>query len=590
MAAIPISEAAQVIDSAQRRALWNEPRGTTLLDVVARPAERYPDLPAFFFSTDGRLAEPLSWSALWNGALGQADRLKAAGLSPSQPVLLAAPTSATFVTAFFGILAAGGVPVPIATPPSLKPARLAWYRDLVFGIVADSGAALLVTTGRYFDVLEDAAAAATGPLRVINADGDPAGGVPPPPADASADALLQYTSGSTSRPKGVLLTHANIVANASVIADAIARETSACVSWLPLHHDMGLIGAALTGLYSRTPVLLLPTTLFVKEPSSWLRAIGAFRATITLAPNFAFAHAVRHAPIGQLAGVSLASLRTALNGAEPVDVAAVEEFERTFAPLGLRPGVVRPVYGLAESALAVTFSDEGERLVDVVEADALEHDARAVPAADTGGRTRTLMSVGRPLATQRVQIVDGGGRVCAERTVGEVVVRGPSVMHAYHNRPEETAAAVQDGWLHTGDLGYLADGRLYLTGRLKDLIIRHGRNYHPPDIEQVIAAAEGVIRGGSVAFDLPDSAEPLVIVVAETRCRQAGELDALARRIRERCHEAFLFGPDRVCLVPAGAIPRTTSGKVRRHACRQLYLTAELPVLAHGEDQAPPGT
>ncbi|MEP7116727.1 MAG: fatty acyl-AMP ligase [Acidobacteriota bacterium] len=544
---------------------------------MSGPAERYPELPAFFFSTDGRTAEPLTWSSLWRGALGQAERLKTAGLSPGQPVLLASPTSPTFFTAFFGILAAGGVPAPIATPPSLNPARLAWYRDLVWGIAADSGANLLVTTGRFSTVLESVAASSPTALRVIDAEGDWSGHASPPLADSAAFALLQYTSGSTSRPKGVPLTHANIVANASIIAQAIAHETSAGVSWLPLHHDMGLIGAALTGLHSRTPVLLMPTTLFVKEPSSWLRAIGAFSATITLAPNFAFAHAVRHAPVEQLAGVSLASLRTALNGAEPVDVAAVEAFEETFAPLGLRKGVVRPVYGLAESALAVTFSDEGDRLVDVVEAEALEHDARALPAG-RDARSRTFISVGRALATQEVRIVDGDGQVCADRSVGEVAVRGPSVMHGYHNRPEDTAIAIQDGWLHTGDLGYLAEGQLYLTGRLKDLIIRHGRNYHPPDIEQVITATEGVIRGGAAAFDVPDAAEPLVVVVAETRLKQPDELSALARRIRERCHDAFLFGPDRVCLVPSGAIPRTTSGKVRRHGCRQLFLSAQLPV------------
>ena len=188
--------------------------------------------------------------------------------------------------------------MPIATPPSLNPARLAWYRDLVWSIAADAGAGLLATTGRFVAVLEDVAASSPTPLRVIDAEADPSGQASPAMADASACALLQYTSGSTSRPKGVPLTHANIVANASIIAQAIARERSAGVSWLPLHHDMGLIGAALTGLFSRTPVLLMPTTLFVKEPSSWLRAIGAFGGTITLAPNFAFAHAVRHAPRG----------------------------------------------------------------------------------------------------------------------------------------------------------------------------------------------------------------------------------------------------------------------------------------------------
>jgi fatty-acyl-CoA synthase len=579
MTVLAIADAADTIHSARHLALWNEPRASTLVEMISAPAQAYPEVPAVFLSADGRVAEPLSWSTLWNGALGQAGRLANEGLRPGEPVLLAAPTSKTFFTAYFGILAAGGVPVPVATPPSLNVARLGWYRDLVTGIGAGAGARLLLTTTRFFEALDAVTTSSPGSLRVLDAEAGTPTGIQahtPLPADC---ALLQYTSGSTSRPKGVPLTHANILANAAVIAGAIAREDSSAVSWLPLHHDMGLIGAALTGLYSRTPLLLMPTTLFVKEPTSWLRAIGTFRATITLAPNFAFAHAVRHAPLEQLSGISLASLRTALNGAEPVDVAAVEAFEEKFGAIGLRSGVVRPVYGLAESALAVTFTDEGERIVDLVDAEALEGEACATPAAP-GERTRSFVSVGRPLPTQRIRIIDGGGKVCRERAVGEVCVSGPSVMHGYHNRPEETRLALQDGWLRTGDLGYLAEGRLYLTGRLKDLIIRHGRNYHPPDIELVIAGTEGVIRGGSVAFGLHDSVDPRVIVLAETRVRQVSELDALARRIRERCHAAFLFGPDDVCLVPVGGIPRTTSGKVRRHACRQLYLSDGLPVIA----------
>jgi acyl-CoA synthetase (AMP-forming)/AMP-acid ligase II len=581
---IPIDEASTIIDSARRRELWHEPRALNLIEAVSVPARRYPDLPALFLSTDGRFAEPVTWSGLWSGALGQAARLSAAGVRAGEPVLLAVPTSRTFLTAFFGILAAGGVPVPIATPPSLNAARLTWYRDLVSGIAADAGARVLVTNTRFCEVLQTVADSSPARLRVLDVEPAPDAGVLCHIPSADECALLQYTSGSTSRPKGVPLTHANIIANAACIAAAIAFESSTCVSWLPLHHDMGLIGAALTALYSRVPVLLMPTTLFVKEPTAWLRAIGLFRATITLAPNFAFAHAVRHAPLEQLSGITLATLRTALNGAEPVDVAGIEAFEQKFGAIGLRPGVVRAVYGLAESALAVTFADEGERIVDVVDADALENEARARPALSETTRTRSFISVGRPLATQRVRIVGDAGRVLPERAVGEIAVSGPSVMHGYHRRPDETALILEDGWVRTGDLGYLAEGRLYLTGRLKDLIIRHGRNYHPPDIERVIAGTEGVIRGGSVAFGLHDDVDPQVIVVAETRVRQDEELDALTRRIRERCHAAFLFGPDEVCLVPVGGIPRTTSGKVRRHECRQLYLSATLPIIARRID------
>lgn len=571
--------------------LWDAPRARTLLDLLSGPARDHPSDAALYLSADGRLADPLTWGALWAGACAVASRLACGGVAPANPVLLIAPTSAAFLTGFFGILAAGGVPVPVAPPASVRPDRLDWYRGLITGIAADAGARVVLTTTRYRPALQ-ASVEGPGPrLSVLDAEApsSASGESAPPPRPPSPEqlALLQYTSGSTSRPKGVALTHANVVANMAIIAGAIAREDSIGVSWLPLYHDMGLIGALLTALYARVPLVLMPTAVFIKDPASWLRAIGTFGATITLAPNFAFGHVVRHVALEPLEGCSLGSLETVLNGAEPVDAGAIAAFEARFAGLGLRPSVVRPVYGLAESALAVTFSDPGEPVVDTVDAEALERDGAAIPAA-AGCRTRQFVSVGRPLPTQEIRIVDTDDRECPDRVIGEVVVRGPSVMQGYYGRPDETREALRGGWLHTGDLGYRADGRLYLTSRLKDLIIRRGRNYYPADIEMVVGGAEGVLRGGAVAFGVDGDGEDRVVVVAETRLRDPEALEALARAIRERCHAAFLFGPDDVRLVPIGGIPRTTSGKVRRHACRQQYLDRMRPGPAHGTGGAPP--
>ncbi|MEO8521041.1 MAG: fatty acyl-AMP ligase [Acidobacteriota bacterium] len=571
------------------RALWDAPRGHTLVEVVSMPAAGFPDETALYLSTDGRIFEPLTWAALWRDACRLAHRVSSPALRPGQPVLLVAPTSAAFVTSFFGILAAGGVPVPVAPPASVRPARLEWYRSHLTSIAEDSGARAVVTTTRYREALQAWAEGLPWRLEVLDAESAEAGPDTPPalPPHPGALALLQYTSGSTSRPKGVALTHANVVANMALIAEAIVHEHSAGVSWLPLYHDMGLIGALLSALYSRTPLLLMPTALFIKEPASWLRAIAGFGGTITLAPNFAFGHVTRHAAPEALAGVSLAGLETVLNGAEPIDSAAIAAFEKTFAGLGLPPGVVRPVYGLAESALAVTFADRGAPIVDVVDADALERDGRAVPAAP-GARTRRFVAVGRPLRTQEVRIVGPDDCPCPERTVGEIVVRGPSVMQGYYGRPAETREALRGGWLHTGDLGYFADGRLLLTSRLKDLIIRRGRNYYPADIERVVGATDGVLRGGAAAFGLDAGGGERVVIVAETKLRDAEALAALQRAIRERCHDAFLFGPDDVRLVAAGGIPRTTSGKVRRRECRQQYLAAGLPIVSEGWGARPP--
>lgn len=567
--------------------LWHAPRADTLLDIIAGPAREFAALPAAHLSLDGRTAGAITWGGLWSAACATGSGLEREGVAAGEPVLLVAPTSPAFLSGFFGILAAGGVPVPVAPPASVRADRLDWYRDLVCGIAADSGARIVLTTARYAAALRSCVEAMTPRPAVIDAEAPAAPGRPEARGAAPAQlALLQYTSGSTSRPKGVALTHANVIANMAGIAGAICRDHSVGISWLPLHHDMGLIGALLTALYSRVPILLMPPAVFIKEPAAWLRGISTFGATIALAPNFAFGHVVRHAPLDALQGCSLASLETVLNGAEPVDPAAIAAFQETFAPLGLPRGIVRPVYGLAESALAVTFSDPGDPVVDEVDADRLEGTGHAVPSSHAA-RSRRFVSVGRPLPTQDVRIVDPDGRECPERVVGEIAVRGPSVMQGYYGREAETRAALRGGWLHTGDAGYLADGRLYLTSRIKDLIIRRGRNYYPADIERLVGDTEGILRGGVVAFGAGDT-QDRVVVVAETRLRDPQALDALARAIRERCHGAFLFGPDDVQFVRPGGIPRTTSGKVRRGDCRRFYLDGALPGSPHRGAGTPP--
>ena len=570
-------------DRAERLQIWHSPRPSTLLEMVGVPAQSHPDVTPLWFSYDGRTSEPHTWRALWDGSMAVGIRLSALVAAQREPVLIAAPTSPAFFHAFFGILAAGGVPVPVATPPSMNVARLGWYQELIARIAGDAGARMVLTTSRYAPVLEACMSAAAAPgLQILTIDDaapqPPAGWRPAAPLPEDL-AFLQYTSGSTSDPKGVELTHANVVANMGLIGDAITAPESVGVSWLPLYHDMGLIGAGLGALYTRVPMLLMPTTVFVKDPASWLRAISAFGATITLAPNFAFQHAVRYVEVDQLAeGTSLHTLVTALNGAEPVDAGAVESFEEKFAPVGLRRGTVRPVYGLAESSLAVTFSDPGEFIVDAVDADVLEQQGVALPAS-AGARVRRFASVGRPLPTQELRVVNADDQPLPERHVGEVIVRGPSIMRGYYGRPAETAAVLRNGFLHTGDLGYLHDGRLYLTGRSRDLIIRYGRNYFPADIEAV-AGGIGSGRGASVAFSVDGEGDTRVVIVAETRARTVEELSELERGIKDACHAAFLFGPDEVRMVPMGAIPRTTSGKVRRDECRRLYQTAALPAIA----------
>ncbi len=314
----------------------------------------------------------------------------------------------------------------------------------------------------------------------------------------------------------------------------------------------------------------MPPQAFIKEPAVWLRTVSKYRATITVAPNFAFGYCVKNLSLDDLSGVSLDCLELAMNGAEPIDPDAVRDFESKFGAIGLRSGIVRPVYGLAESSLAVTFGDPGSAVHDEIDADRLERTGRAAPATN-GARARTFISVGGPLPTQEVRIADEENRELPERQVGEILVRGASVMKGYFRRPEESSRVLRNGWLHTGDLGYVASGRLYVTGRLKDLIIRNGKNYYGQDIERRISGTPGLVQGSAVAFCIEDQAATRVVIVAETRARDREALDTITRGIREACQDAFLFGPDDVRLVAPGAIPRTTSGKVRRQACKRWY-------------------
>lgn len=556
-----------------RQRLWSEPRANNLLEMIAMPAERYPNVVAIGLCHHGREPEAITWRELCAGAWRRAIQLRESGLRKNDRVMIVLPTSREFFEFFFGTLFAGGIPVPTAPPTSLREHKLNAYRDLLNLIAVDSGAVACVGLSRIMKALQVGLQAVNSQMRMLMADECPSvnttwslNGI-----DDSDTALLQYTSGSTSRPKGVELSHRNILANAAAIAKAIVRVDTVSVSWLPLYHDMGLIGTFLTAIYSRTPTVFMPPQAFIKCPALWLRCISDYRATATVAPNFAFVYSVKNVQLDEVVDVSLDSLQTVLNGAEPVDLIAVENFYEKFKPLGLRDGVITPVYGLAESSLAVSFSAPGPLIIDRVDAVQLEHDGHAVPApANT--RRHSFVSVGRELATQEVQIVDAAGSVLAERQVGEIVVRGPSLMKGYFNRPAETAAVLRKGWLHTGDLGYLADEHLYVTGRTKDIIIRHGKNYYPQDIETAVATVAGVIKGSAAAFSIEGDGDTRVVVLAETRVRDAQLRAEMIRQIRIRCHDAFLFGPDNIVLVAPGSIPRTTSGKTRRQECRRLYL------------------
>ena len=559
-----------------RSKLWNDPRCSTLVEMIETPARNYGESNALVLCNHGREEEPVTWGELWNEACATASGLRRAGVSRGDRVLLAVPTSRAFFQDFFGALVRGAIPVPLAPPASLRPSRLESYIEYLARVANDCTARCLLTSDRAAGVVAEALSKSAPQLQVYCASEmtseQPIEIERPEPRDT---AVLQYASGSTSDPKGVVLTHENLLANSAAIVDSLADADTIGFSWLPLHHDMGLIGTCLSGLYCRAPLAFMPPQAFVKDPASWLRGISHYRATVTVAPNSALEYCADRLDPRDLPGVRLDSVKVILNGAEPVIPEVVERFEAKFRQLGLRPETVRAVYGLAESSLAVTFADPGECLIDVIDADLLEKEGRAVPAA-AGSRTRRFVSVGPPIKTQQVRIIDSSDEDLAERRVGEVVVRGPSIMKGYFNRPEDSARALRNGWLHTEDLGYMTNGRLFLTGRSKAVIIRYGRNFYAQDIEAQAASVSGILGGRAAAFSVGEEGSAKVVVVAESRVRDSERISKITRLIKEKCHDAFLFTPDEVRLVPPGAIPTTTSGKVRRHLCKSKYLSGDL--------------
>lgn len=414
----------------------------------------------------------------------------------------------------------------------------------------------------------------------------------PPQVRGTDVAFLQYSSGSTSEPKGVMVTHTNLAANQEAIRSAMKTPQGVVAgSWLPLYHDMGLIGMTLQPLWvGGTSVQMSPIS-FIKQPGRWLRMIHDYRVEGTASPNFGYELCVRRVSEEQSAGLDLSSLRVALNGAEPVRADTLRAFVRRFAGNGLRAEAVLPCYGLAENTLLVSGNDpESPHLELAVDAQALEQDE--LRPARTDRLSRTLVSCGRPKDTE-VLIVDPMTlRVLPGGQVGEIWLRGPSVAAGYWNRSELTAdtfrAVTADGradYLRTGDLGALRDEELYVTGRIKEMLIQHGRNLYPQDIEQAVQeSGDAFRRGGGAVFSVTDEASERahMVVVQELRAWATSDEEALARlaaSVQALLSRQFQLPAVSVVLVRPGVIRKTTSGKTQRTLMRRLFLDGGLPVL-----------
>jgi len=397
-----------------------------------------------------------------------------------------------------------------------------------------------------------------------------------PPAVRPADtAFLQYTSGSTGNPKGVVLTHANLLANIRAMGDALDLQSDEVfVSWLPLYHDMGLIGAWLGNLHYAIPLVIMSPLAFLSRPQRWLKAIHRYRGTFSAAPNFAYELCLRRVADADIEGLDLSGWRRAFNGAEAVNPGTLTRFADRFRPYGFRAEALMPVYGLAECSVGLAFPPmERGPLVDRVRRDVFMNSGRAEAAAADDGHALSFVACGRPLIGHQIRIVDGAGRELPERREGRLQFRGPSTTSGYFRNPKATAELFDGAWLNSGDLAYIAGGDVHITGRSKDIIIRAGRNIYPAELEDAVGDLEGLRKGAVAVFGSadPDSGTERLVVLAETRRQQPERLERLRAEINALAIDLAGAPPDDVVLAPPRTVLKTSSGKVRRAACRELY-------------------
>jgi fatty-acyl-CoA synthase len=543
----------------------------TLTELLA--ARRHQDAPWLVCPTNAARdasAARASFAGIHRSASEFGVALLKSGVPPRSRVVMIADNGPEFFWAFFGALLANMVPVPVHTPFLVS--DIGEYAERVKHVIEESSARLVVL-GTAYERLAPLLplAHAFAELVDIARSGMRCQRLPIEEVSPDSVAFIQYSSGSTRRPRGVELTHGAVLENVRAIGAHVGAHSAA--SWLPMFHDMGL-GAMLHTLHYGTRFVLMRPTQFLREPASWLWAMSRFGATITAAPSFAYALCASAAkvPDDALRGLDLKVWRVALNGSEMVHCETLEAFCRRFARFGFAAEAMMPVYGLAENVLACTFPPLGRApRVDQVDRAALEGRGLAEPASVN---PRRIASVGRPLPGQEVRVVDSAERAIGERTVGHIQIRGSSVMRAYCARPDETRAAfTPDRWLRTGDLGYLADGELFIVGREKEVIKRAGAKYDAADMQSVVGEVEGVKAGGVSVFGLESaqSGREQVIVVAESQNRHP-EPEVLRRAIERAVVRVYSLTPDDVVIVKRGTLPKTSSGKLRNDVCRRRYL------------------
>ncbi len=579
--------------------IWEIGLGQTLVELLRRRLPEQFNRTAYTFLVDGETEEvTLTYGALDVKARAIAARLQRLA-AVGERVLLLYPPDLEYIAAFFGCLYAGTVAVPIFAPRANR------SLSRLQAIAADAEAKVVLTTSAVFSRIEPFLAQiselqAMHWLVTDNIDEETAQEWKEPYIDGDTLAFIQYTSGSTALPKGVMVSHANILHNERTIQSAFRQtEQSVILSWLPLYHDMGLIGGVLQPLYVGAHCILMSPVSFLQKPLRWLQAISRYRATTSGGPNFAYDMCVQKIDPARRAELDLSSWTVAFNGSEPVRAETLKQFAKAFEPCGFRAEAFFPCYGLAEATLFVSGNPVVRPpVIKTFAAESLAKHRVEEQAADAD--VQELVSCGTTLLGQETLIVNPETATpCAPNEVGEIWIAGDSVAQGYWNRPEETqnifrarlTGGSDETFLRTGDLGFLHDGELFITGRLKDLIIIRGRNLYPQDIEQTVVECHADLRrGGGAAFSVDVEGEERLVIVQELERHASSDVNALVQRVRQAVTEEHEVQPYAIALVRAATVPKTSSGKLQRGACRKLFLSGSFETVAEWREEERQGS
>lgn len=550
----------------------------TLVEVLQMYGEQSPEKPQIYFQNEDGGEDVVTYGQLLKSSRRVANSLRQRGLKPGETVAIMLPTSPRFFYTFMGILLAGGVPVPIYPPFRMH--MLEAYAKTEAKILGNAEVRMLVT----FKEAEKLSKLVQGfvpslkevvmseeLLRTPEGDFHATG-------ESGDAAFIQYTSGSTNDPKGVLLSHYNLLSNLRAYGKAIQiKPTDVCVSWLPLYHDFGLIGAWLGTFYHGIPLVLMTPFSFLNHPERWLWMIHYHRGTLSGAPNFAYELCVQKIQPEMIEGLDLSSWRVAANGAEKVYPSTLEAFAKKFEPYGFKRTALMPVYGLAESTVGLLIPPiERDFRIDHVDRKKFEEDREAIPSTDK--QALEFAGCGMPIDGHEVRIVDDEFNELPERNVGNLQFKGPSSMQGYYNNPVATSKIYHDGWYDSGDLAYQADGEFFITGRRKDLIIKAGRNLYPAEIEELVGNVQGVRIGCVAAFGTVDenTGTESLVVVAETKEKNKEARNNIIDAINDAVATRLDIPPDEVVLVAPRTVPKTSSGKLQRAACKNMYVEGKI--------------